>query len=46
MSSAKNVRMWHRVIEKGVGALDKACRRADLHQSNVWFQREASRFIQ
>ena len=46
MSSAKNVRMWHRVIEKGVEALDKACRRADLHQSNAWSQREASRFVQ
>ena len=46
MSSAKNVRMWHRVIENGVEAHDKTCRRADLHQSNVWFQRVASRFVQ
>ena len=35
MSSAKNVRIWHRVIKKGVEALDNACRRADVHQSNV-----------
>ena len=46
MTTAKNIGMWHRGVERGVEALDNAWRRADLCQSNVRRQREASRFVQ
>ena len=46
MTAAKNVGMWHRGVESGVEALDNAWRRADLHQSNVRRQREASEVVQ
>ena len=45
-TAAKNVGMWHRGIEKGAEALDNTWRCADLHQSNVRRQREASEFVQ
>ena len=45
MNAAKNVGMWHRGVERGAEALDNAWRRADLSQSNVLRQREASEFV-
>ena len=45
MTAAKNVGMWHRGVERGAEALDRAWRRADLRQSNVQRQREVSEFI-
>ena len=42
MTAAKNEGMLHRGIKRGAEALDKAWRRADLRQSNVRRQREAS----
>ena len=46
MTAAKNVGMRHRGIERGAEALDNAWRRADLRQSNVRRQGEASEFVQ
>ena len=46
MTAAKNVGMWHRGVERGAEALDNAWRRADLCQSIVRRQREASEFVQ
>ena len=46
MTAAKNVGTRHQGVERGVEALDNAWRRADLRQSNVWCQREASGFVQ
>ena len=46
MTAAKNVGMWLRGVERGAEALDNAWRCADLRQSNVWRQREASEFVQ
>ena len=42
MTAAKNVDKWHRGVERGAEALDSAWRSADLRQSNVQRQREAS----
>ena len=46
MTAAKNVGMWHRGVQRGAEALDNAWRRADLYQSNVRRQHEASEFVQ
>ena len=46
MTAAKGVGMWHRGAERGTEALDNAWRRADLRQSNVRRQHEASAFVQ
>ena len=46
MTAAKNVDIWHRGADRGAGALDNAWRHADLSQSNVRHQREASEFVQ
>ena len=46
MTAAKNVGIWHRGADRGAGALDNAWRHADLSQSNVRHQREASEFVQ
>ena len=46
MTAAKNVGMWHQGVEREAEALDNAWRRADLCQSNVQRQREASGFVQ
>ena len=40
MTAAKNVGMWHRGVDRGAEALDKAWRRTNLRQSNVRRQRE------
>ena len=45
MTAVKNVGMWHRGIETEAEFLDNAWRRADLRQSNVRRQREASGFV-
>ena len=45
MTAAKNVGMRHRGVERGAEVLDDAWRRADLRQSNVRRQREASEFV-
>ena len=45
-AAANNVDMWHRGVKRGAEALDNAWRRADLRQSNVRRQREASEFVQ
>ena len=42
MSAVNNVGMWHRWVEKGIEALENAWRYADLRQSNMRRQREAS----
>ena len=46
MTAAKNVRMWHRGVERGAEALDNSWQRADLRQSYVRRQREASELLQ
>ena len=46
MTAANNVEMWHRAVERGAEAFDNAWRRADLRQSYVRRQREASELIQ
>ena len=46
MTAVKNVGMWHRRVEREAKAPDNAWRRADLGQSNVRRQREASEFVQ
>ena len=46
MTAANNVEMWHRAVERGAEALDNAWRRADLRQSYVRRQHEASELIQ
>ena len=46
MTAAKNVGIWHRGVERGTEALDKAWRRAELRQFNVRRQRKASEFVQ
>ena len=46
MTAAKNVGMWQRGVERRAEALDNAWRLADLHQSNVRSQLEASEFVQ
>ena len=46
MTAANDVEMWHREVERGAEALDNAWRRADLRQSHVRRQREASELVQ
>ena len=46
MTAAKNVRMWHRRVERGAEALDSAWRRAYLRKSNVQCLREVNEFVQ
>ena len=46
MTAAKNMGILHRGVEKGAEALDNAWRRADLRQSNMRRQREASETVQ
>ena len=46
MTAANNVEIWHRAVERGAEAHDNAWRRADLRQSYVRRQREASELIQ
>ena len=46
MTAAKNMGKWHRGVERGAEALDRAWRRADLRQSNVQLQREVSEVVQ
>ena len=43
--AANNVDTWHRAVERRAEALDNAWRRADLRQSYVRRQREASELI-
>ena len=43
--AANNVDTWHRGVERRAEALDNAWRRADLRQSYVRRQREASELI-
>ena len=46
MTASNNVEMWHRAVERGAEALDNAWRCADLRQSYVRRQREASELKQ
>ena len=46
MTAAKHVGMWRRGVERGAEALNTAWRRADLRQSNIRRQREATGFGQ
>ena len=46
MTAAKNVSMWHREVERGAEALDNAWERAELCQSNVRRQQDASGLVQ
>ena len=46
MTAVKNVGMGHQGVKRGAEALDNAWRYADLRQSNVRCQREASGFVQ
>ena len=46
ITAAKNVGIRHRGGERRAETLDNAWRRADLRQSNVRHQREASEFVQ
>ena len=41
MTTAKNMGMWHREVEKEAEAHENAWRRADLRQSNMRRQHEA-----
>ena len=43
--AANNGDTWHRAVERRAEALDNAWRRADLRQSYVRHQREASELI-
>ena len=46
MTALNNVEMGHRAVERGAEALDNAWRCADLRQSYVRRQREASELTQ
>ena len=45
ITAANNVDTWHRAVERRAEALDNAWRRADLRQSYVRRQRQASELI-